>query len=100
MRERIEILQAQQQEECHLINSNNEIFGVCRHKTKFHRFLKENEAGKSTCISTYEGIKPERVNDNRRDYSGDLERSPWPVHICDIIPPPGVMSVANCLCMI
>ena len=37
---------------------------------------KRTKPGKSTCINTDEGIKPERVNNNRRDYSGDSERFP------------------------
>ena len=65
MRETIEILQAQQQEEYHLINCSSKKFDVCRHKMKFHRFLKEYKAMKSTCTSTDEGDKPERVNNRR-----------------------------------
>ena len=57
MRERIKILKAQQMEENYLINLCYKIFGACRHKTRFHRFLKEKQSMKST--STDEGIKPE-----------------------------------------
>ena len=60
MRERIEISKAQQLDENNLINSCYEIFGACRHKTRFHRFLKEKQSVKST--STDEGVKPERVD--------------------------------------
>ena len=87
MRERIEILKAQQLPSSHLlINSNNEIFGACRHKTKFHRFLRETTNVKST--STDEGIKPERVNNGGVDKAikkpAQRARS-----MRDIIPPPG-----------
>ena len=41
---------------------------------KFHRFLKEYEAMKSTCTSMDEGDKPERVK-NRRDQS-DWKKAP------------------------
>ena len=87
MRERIEILKAQQLPSSHLlINSNNEIFGACRHKTKFHRFLRETTNVKST--STDEGIKPERVNNGGVDKAikkpARRARS-----MRDIIPPPG-----------
>ena len=54
MQERVEILQAHQQEKTKLINSKMEIFGACHHKTKFHRFLKENRMLNST--STDDGV--------------------------------------------
>jgi len=57
MRERIEILRAQQQDEFKIINHNNEIFGTCRHNPKFHSFLKDDLNVRST--STDEGDKPE-----------------------------------------
>ena len=59
MRERVEILQAYQQEKTKLINSKMEIFGACHHKTTFHRFLKENRTVKSS--STDDGICQKRV---------------------------------------
>jgi hypothetical protein len=59
MRERVEILRAHQQNELALINYNLEIFGACRHKTKFHRFLKEAGSVKST--STDDGGSQKRV---------------------------------------
>jgi hypothetical protein len=59
MRERVEILRAHQQEKDKLINSNKEIFGACRHKTKFHRFLRENRTVKPT--STDDGVSQKRV---------------------------------------
>jgi len=63
MRERIEILHIINQEkdggsQWKIINTNNEIFGACRHKTKFHRFFKEMSHVKST--RTDEGSAPER----------------------------------------
>jgi hypothetical protein len=98
MRERIEILRAMQQEECLIINSCNEIYGACRHKTKFHRFHKEHTDVKNT--STDEGDKPERVykyNDRARtsDSEDSLELSPRPARIHDVRPPPGVSNVCS-----
>ena len=37
-----------------LINSSNEIYGACRHKPKFHRFIKLNN------LSADEGVNPEK----------------------------------------
>ena len=86
IRERIEISKAQQLEEAYLINSCCEMFGACRHKTKFHRFLKEKQGVKST--STDEGIKPERVDNKMdgkvRDESGKSSR---PARVCNVTPP-------------
>ena len=94
MRERIEISKAQQLEEAYLINSCYEIFGACRHKTKFHRFLKEKQGVKST--STDEGIKPERVDNKMegkvRDESGKSSR---PARVCNVTPSPGNLTVCS-----
>jgi hypothetical protein len=60
MQERIEILRTIRQEEWKIINHCNKIYGACRHKTRFHRFLlKEHTNVKNT--STDEGDKPEKV---------------------------------------
>jgi hypothetical protein len=59
VRERIEILRTIRQEEWKIINHCNKIYGACRHKTRFHRFLKEHTNVKNT--STDEGHKPEKV---------------------------------------
>jgi hypothetical protein len=56
LRERIEILRTIRQEEWKIMNHCNEIYGACRHKTRFHRFLKEHTNMKNT--STDEGDKP------------------------------------------
>ena len=76
------------------INSCYEIFGACRHKTKFHRFLKEKQGVKST--STDEGIKPENVNNKMdgkvRDESGKSSRLAC---ICNVTPPPGNLTVCS-----
>ena len=92
MRERIEISKALQLEEDYLINSCYEIVGACRHKMKFHRFLKEKQGVKST--STDEGIKPERVDnkmdEKARDESGKSSRL---VCICNVTPPLGNLMV-------
>ena len=68
MHEKVKILCALQQEENNVINSNNEVFGACRHKTKFHRFLKDDKNVKST--STDEGNKPERVCEDKSTCNG------------------------------
>jgi hypothetical protein len=60
MQERVEILCTIHQEEWRIINHCNEIYGACRHKTRFHRFLKEEHTNvKNT--STDEGDKPEKI---------------------------------------
>jgi hypothetical protein len=59
MRERIEILCTVHQEEWKIINHCNEIYGACRHKMRFHRFLKEHTNVKNT--SADDGDKPEKV---------------------------------------
>jgi hypothetical protein len=42
MHERFEILCTIRQEEWKIINNCTEIHGACRHKTRFHRFIKEH----------------------------------------------------------
>ena len=42
MKEQTEILKASYNQECTLINNNSEIYGSCRHKTRFHRFTRNN----------------------------------------------------------
>ena len=54
-KERIEILKHSYSHPQSLINSNNEIYGACRHKPRFHRYVKQ------TTPSTDESIKDERV---------------------------------------
>jgi hypothetical protein len=46
MHERIKILCTIHQEEWKIINNCNEIYGACRHKMRFHRFLKEHKREK------------------------------------------------------
>ena len=55
MKERVEILKASKKQPRQLINSRNEIYGACRHKTKFHRFTRNEKP------STDDGVNPERV---------------------------------------
>jgi len=43
-----------------LINSNSELFGGCRHKTRFHRYTMNGDIQSSTD----DGLVPERVNMN------------------------------------
>jgi len=71
MRERIEILCVINQEagggggKWKIINTNNKIFGAYRHKTRFHRFLKETSNAKST--RTDEGSTPKRGSIGRAE---------------------------------
>jgi hypothetical protein len=98
MRERIEILRTICQEEWKIINHCNEIYGACRHKKRFQRFLKEHTNMKNT--STDDGVKPEKVYkyDDRDGLSvsdGSQESSPHPVRVYDVTPPPGALDVCT-----
>ncbi len=98
MRERIEILRTIRQEEWKIINHCNEIYGACRHKTRFHRFLKEHTNMKNT--STDDGDKPEKVykyddRDGLGDSDDSQESSPCPARVLDVTPPPGVLDVCT-----
>jgi hypothetical protein len=92
---RIEILRTIRQEEWKIINYCNEIYGACRHKTRFHRLLKEHANMKNT--STDEGNKPEKYDnrDGLSDSDDSQELSPCPVHVFDIILPPGALDVCT-----
>ena len=86
------------QEEWKIINNCNEIYGACRHKTRFHRFLKEHTNVKNT--STDEGNKPEKVykyddRDGLSDSDDSQESSPRPARVSDVIPPPGALDVCT-----
>jgi hypothetical protein len=96
MQERIKILHTICQEEWKIINHCNEIYGACRHKTRFHRFLKEHTNVKNT--STDDSIKPEKVykyndRDGLSDSDGSQESSPRPARVYDVTPPPGALDV-------
>jgi hypothetical protein len=98
MQERIKILCTIHQEEWKIINHCNKIYGLCRHKMRFHRFLKEHTNVKNT--STDDGVKPEKVYKyNDRDGLSDLddsqESSPCPAHVFDVTPPPGALDVCT-----
>jgi hypothetical protein len=100
MQERIEILCTIHQEECwRIINNCNEIyFGACRHKMRFHRFLKEHTDVKNT--STDEGDKPEKVykyddRDRFSDSDDSQESSPHPAGFTDVTPPPGALDICT-----
>jgi hypothetical protein len=100
MRERIEILCTICQEEWKIINHCNEIYGACRHKTRFHRFLKEHTNVKNT--STDDGVKPEKVykyddQDGLSDLDDSQESSPYPACVFDITPPPGALEHNVCM---
>jgi hypothetical protein len=53
--ERLEILKAVHKNPKASINAKNEIYGACRHKPRFHRYLKQST------VSTDESIADERV---------------------------------------
>jgi hypothetical protein len=96
MQERIEILCTICQEEWKIINHCNKIYGACKHKKRFHRFLKEHTNVKNT--STEDSLKPEKVYKyNDRDRLSDLdnsqESSPRLACVFDVTPPPGVLDV-------
>ena len=71
MRERIEILKWSKKNLEKLINSRSEIYGACRHKTRFHRYCMNGNIA-----STDEGLIPEKA-------LGDISNASWPE------PPPG-----------
>jgi hypothetical protein len=78
--------------------SIDEIYGACRHKMRFHRFLKEHTNVKNT--STDEGNKPEKVykyddRDGLSDSDDSQESSPRPARVSDVIPPPGALDVCT-----
>ena len=60
MKERLAILEAMKRDEINktnlLINSSGELYGACRHRTRFHRFLKNV----TTPPSADEGLSPEK----------------------------------------
>ena len=56
MRERCCILDACNENPKKLINSKSEIYGGCRHRTRFHRLVRNNTT------STDDGAKPEKVS--------------------------------------
>ena len=58
MRERVEILNQHRKDPNSLINSNTEIYGACRHKTRFHRYHMDNS---THTYSTDDGSIPEKV---------------------------------------
>jgi len=67
MKERTEILKLKKKNPKGLINSNNEFYGACRHKTKFHRYITANT------LSTDEAINAEKSNDYLNSTYGDSE---------------------------
>ena len=81
MMERLEILKAGRNDKLNnegkVINSSNEFYGSCRHRTKFHRYrIFKN------LISTDEGAKsPERSDQYPDDETQDLSQSLAQMHI-------------------
>ena len=64
-KERIEILKHSKKDPNSLINSCNEIYGACRHKPKFHRYVSRNP-------STDESKKDERVTLNQSNNTNNM----------------------------
>jgi hypothetical protein len=99
MQERIKILRTIRQEEWKIINKKNEIYGACRHKTRFHRFIKEHTNVKNT--GTDDGDKPDKVYeyDDRDRLSdsddGSQESSPCLARVFNVTPPPGALDVCT-----
>ena len=42
MKERILILRENRKDRCQVINTNNEMYGACRHKLRFHRLINKD----------------------------------------------------------
>ena len=61
IKERLEILHKQRTDPESITNSNNKIYGACRHKTKSHRHLMDSIIHS---YSTDEGSTPEKVTAN------------------------------------
>jgi hypothetical protein len=78
MHERVEIIWAFKQEKDKIVNIKSEIFGACHHKTKFHKFLRENRMVK--CTSTDDGICQKRVPGGGKSE----ESTPCLVHTCHL----------------
>ena len=57
-KERIEILKATRKDQKSIINKNNEIYGACRHKPRFHKFCRQTAKAKA---STDESVLDERA---------------------------------------
>jgi len=68
MRERLEILKKSQKEQDKLINTCGEIYGACRHKTRFHRYTQN-----INITSTDDGDTPERVPTTIDDVAADVD---------------------------
>ena len=77
MQERIEILKQDRKDPNSLINSNTEIYGACRHKTRFHRYLMDNS---NHTYSTDDGQIPEKVEVDLKETNSRSEDE-----ICTIV---------------
>ena len=83
MAEKLEILKASKKEPQKLINARNEIYGGCRHNTKFHRYTKNRTP------STDDRINPERA-------LGDItNRMNKPTVKMRTVPPPGDPTICG-----
>ena len=70
MKERLDIINVLwDNAEKRLINSNNELYGACRHKPKFHRYIN------TTNSSADEGPSPERGDVTANYYPSPIESS-------------------------
>ena len=78
MEERIEILKASWKEPDKLINSRSELYGACRHNTKFHRYTINGKLG------TDDGSNLERALGDISNITGK-----------EIAPPPGDAKICT-----
>ena len=99
MMERLEIIKAARNDKLNdegkLINSSNEFYGACRHRTKFHRYrIFKN------LISTDEGVFSPKRSDQypdevMQDSSLDLAQSPYKKSPVKCVPVPVDTSNGN-----
>ena len=67
MEEKVEILKAKKNNPRTLINENSDIYGPCRHRTKFHRYLCTDELCESEKNSRKYKKAKSRINVKRRN---------------------------------
>ena len=67
MEEKVEILKAKKNNPRTLINENSDIYGPCRHRTKFHRYLCTDELCESEKNSSKYKKAKSRINVKRRN---------------------------------
>ena len=98
MKERTHILIGIYSKRHSMINNNSEIYSLCRHKTRFHRFpnnstgTDESTHGQKSSLST---SNPENLETNSLDHSSSTSNScsyprtgpnPEPLLVCTTVP--------------